>query len=462
MINNRFNLLLFVLLLIPIKLQAQHFEKADSLQKGAYGAAAWGDFDNDGRKDIAYITQANTQHDSDIFTIYKNTPGGFIAVASFPMLHTPALVWGDLNNDGFQDLIASGLNLNSGEPELNIYISHGDGTFDVIDTLPGLSTGSIAIADFDGNGFQDFVVSGYNSVFNNQVLLFKNEGNLNFTSVNQSFEALPAGEIKWCDFNNDGLPDLSLTGDGTFSRTYLYKNIGSGQFILTNNYFFGGRGTIDWIDFNNDGWDDLFVSGVDSTSAANYTIIYFNNGDETFTETQTNFPVFGEPSAADVADFDQDGIPDVFIAGVNELFLEHFSTLAITNTDSSFVLSQPIHADIMNCIVEAVDFDNDGDMDLLVSNIIWRNEGNPLGLENAKQELVQVYPNPAGMYLMVTAPAGESVVRLLDATGKQVLRSVMTEGVNTIQTAQLMQGQYQVVIIHEQFIRTEKVTIVHE
>ena len=86
-----------------------------------------------------------------------------------------------------------------------------------------------------------------------------------------------------------------------------------------------------------------------------------------------------------------------------------------------------------------------------------------LGLaENKAGVHVQVYPNPAGMYLMVTAPAGESVVRLLDATGKQVLRSVMTEGVNTIQTAQLMQGQYQVVIIHEQFIRTEKVTIVHE
>lgn len=459
MIKDRFIRCALVLLLVPVNLQAQHFVKADSLQKGAYGAAAWGDYDGDGRKDIAYIAQANAIHDTDVFVLYKNTPGGFTVATSFPMLHTPALAWGDLNNDGFQDLIASGLNLGSGEPELNIYVSNGDGTFGVIDTLPGLSTGSIALADFDGNGFLDIVASGYNTVFTEAVTLFKNEGNLNFSIVAQSFEALPSGEMKWCDFNSDGLPDLSLTGDGNFSRTYLYKNAGNGQFVLTGNHFFGGRGTIDWVDFNADGWDDLFVSGVDSTSASNYTTIYYNNGDETFTEVQTNFPVFGEPSAADVADFDNDGVADVFIAGSNEFFLEQFSSLAITNADSSFTLSQPIHADIMNCLVEAADFDNDGDMDLLVSNIIWRNEGNQLSLNNAEQPVLHIYPNPAGTYMMVTLPAGEAVLSMYDVNGRQVLRSEMKEGSNTLDTSRLLPGNYQVAIIHEQFIRVEHVTI---
>lgn len=91
MIKDRFIRCALVLLLVPVNLQAQHFVKADSLQKGAYGAAAWGDYDGDGRKDIAYIAQANAIHDTDVFVLYKNTPGGFTVATSFPMLHTPAL-----------------------------------------------------------------------------------------------------------------------------------------------------------------------------------------------------------------------------------------------------------------------------------------------------------------------------------------------------------------------------------
>ena len=91
MINNRFNLLLFVLLLIPIKLQAQHFEKADSLQKGAYGAAAWGDFDNDGRVDVL----------GGGGKIMFNQGNNVFAPVSYSGISVGAV--GDLNNDGFLD-----------------------------------------------------------------------------------------------------------------------------------------------------------------------------------------------------------------------------------------------------------------------------------------------------------------------------------------------------------------------
>lgn len=438
---------------------SQTFVKADSLIKGAYGAAAWGDFDNDGRKDIVYISQTIDTINPDIFNVYRNTGTGFEITASFPMLFTPAIAWGDLNNDGFEDFVASGLDMTVGNSKLNIYVSNGDGTFVVIDTLPGFSAGAIAIADYDNDGLNDFVASGYNLSSQREVILFKNEGSLNFSIATHNFEALPAGEMKWCDFNNDGFADLSLTGDGVFSRTYLYKNNGGGSFTLSDNQFKGGRGTIDWLDLNSDGWEDLFVSGVDSTAAFTYTNIYLNNGDETFTEAMTNFPKFGEPSAADVADFNNDGVPDIFIAGGNELFFEHFSCLALTNTATSFTLSQLIHADIMNCIVEAADYDNDGDADLLVGHVIWENTGE-LSVFSLKQSLIQLYPNPSDEYVIITTDEDDIPAQIYSTQGQKIIDLKLKKGDNKIALSGFSSGNYLVRIQKGNAVQVEKMIFV--
>jgi len=86
---------------------AQSFTVIDTLPDGAYGNAAWGDFDNDGFKDLAYITQAPPDA---ICKIYHNVGNVFTEVAQhFPLLYNAGVKWGDLNNDGFEDLVANGM-----------------------------------------------------------------------------------------------------------------------------------------------------------------------------------------------------------------------------------------------------------------------------------------------------------------------------------------------------------------
>ena len=54
-----FSLVTYLLLCLAAnKLYGQNFTVIDTLPDGAYGTAAWGDFDNDGYKDLAYLTQA--------------------------------------------------------------------------------------------------------------------------------------------------------------------------------------------------------------------------------------------------------------------------------------------------------------------------------------------------------------------------------------------------------------------
>jgi hypothetical protein len=99
-----------ILLLLSLSLNvtyAQHFTVIDTLPDGAYGTAAWGDFDNDGYKDLAYLTQAlpNT-----ICKVYHNVDDVFTEVPQFfPYLFNPGAKWGDLNNDGFDDLVVNGM-----------------------------------------------------------------------------------------------------------------------------------------------------------------------------------------------------------------------------------------------------------------------------------------------------------------------------------------------------------------
>ena len=90
-----------ILILFSNKIHSQSFTVIDTLPDGAYGTAAWGDFDNDGFKDLVYITQALPDA---ICKIYHNVGNVFTETSQqFPLLYNAGAKWADLNNDGFDD-----------------------------------------------------------------------------------------------------------------------------------------------------------------------------------------------------------------------------------------------------------------------------------------------------------------------------------------------------------------------
>jgi hypothetical protein len=215
--------------------------------------------------------------------------------------------------------------------------------------------GGVALFDFDNDGFLDiFFTNGAqipslekdNPTFHNR--LYRNNRDGTFTDVTDRAGLQGEGYcmgVAAADFDNDGWTDLYVTG---VNRNILYHNNGDGTFTdVTEHAALSG---VDdngrklwsvgaaWFDYDNDGLLDLFVTnyldwslgtskacGNDgkrlSCSPSLYSglpnLLYRNNGDGTFTEVSRQTGIaqhIGKGMSVAVADFDDDGFMDVFVA----------------------------------------------------------------------------------------------------------------------------------------------------
>lgn len=436
------------LLLASVLAKAQTFTLVDSVPLGAYGAAAWGDYDGDGRKDLAYISQSMNIDSPDVFLVYHNTAAGFVRLPQpFMHLFNPAVCWADLNNDGKEDLVASGFG-GGGNNKFQVYKSNGDGTFNLVnDTISGLSAGGIAIADYNNDGLKDIVATGFNDLGEIASFLLRADGDFHFTMIDAGLPGMAFSELKWNDYDHDGKQDLAMNGIGTSSRTYIYHNEGNDSFSLASPYMKGGAGTVDWLDYDGDGWFDLLTAGNDSAGIQTFTDLYHNNGNGTFTKMITNLPSFGEPAATDVADFNKDGKPDICFSGGNAMFMETMSALALGNGTFNFNLSAFKQTDIQNCIVAAADYDNDGNVDVIFSNYIYRNDGNGTGISsiNSILENIKIYPNPSNNLIHIEITEKSMEVTIIDLAGRVLKTQTLHGGNNNIPVQNLCPGVYQLV-----------------
>ena len=187
----------------------------------------------------------------------------------------------------------------------------------------------------------------------------------------------------WADYNNDGLVDLFLTNYETDQANQLYKNNGDGTFSKIDNINVGtdlaSSTAATWGDYDNDGDVDLFIAN--NIGFKNF--LYRNNGNGTFTRIQ-NDPIvndIGYAHGAAWADYDNDGYLDMFTA---DFFATRFNALYHNNGDGTFtkVNSSPVVTEAASSVNGVWgDYDNDGDVDLFVSNTndednsLYRNDG---------------------------------------------------------------------------------------
>lgn len=335
-----------------------------------------GDFDGDGDLDLL----ANSQHDAKL-TWLENVNGiGFfgkehIITESVTVGNqTPIAYPVDLDGDGDLDIASrQGSSLFWREND-------GNGNFEVQHVVSAANQATIIrAADLDGDGDHDLLTGQYN---NDKLVWYANNGDGTFGAEQTIYN--PGGNngsltsLQIADMDGDGDQDFIVSSYNSY--TNYYKNVdGQGTFVDQNN------GNFDWlmavypVDIDGDG--DLDVIGVDSNGGGAFEAVvwYENTGGGAFTieHDVSTLTIHGQDIWA--ADLDNDGDNDVITAAGHEQTSGQLAWYP-NNGDGTFAARQMIHERFDTSIAEAVtvaDIDNDGKLDVV--SIFGRWSSNTLG-----------------------------------------------------------------------------------
>ena len=442
------------------------------LPESTGAGCAFFDYDNDGWMDIYLVNSGKC----DFFTpkaplrnaLYRNNRDGtFTDVTEKAGVlgggYGMGVAVGDYNGDGFPDLYLTQYGRSI------LYRNNGDGTFtDVTEKArvgaPGWASSAVWF-DYDNDGkldlfvcrFVDFdktkhhrcgapnlpALAGMNEYCYPKVYspmaswLFHNNGDGTFTDVSQKTGIADNPGKSWgvvaTDVNNDGWMDLFVANDTV--ANFLFMNRAGKRFEeigFTAGVAYGEQGRarsgmgVDSADFNEDGWMDLFVTNMDHELYG----IYQNKKDESFDDVAAPTGIARATQLMSgwglkFFDYDNDGNLDLFIANghPDDLIEKIYPTvfyreppLLFHNSGSGLVNvsadSGPICAHPMASRGLALgDFDNDGAVDVLISN----NDEPPVLLRNTAAaqnhwlgiNLIGKKANPDAIGAHVTFQAGD-------------------------------------------------------
>lgn len=332
------------------------------------GNASWIDFDNDGDLDVF----VSGWDDTNVVSImYRNDGDAFVDVNAniIGTATEQAVDWGDFDNDGDFDLAFSGtLDTMNRETVAKVYRNDGGTFVDVGAGLHGVIGSTTTWVDYDLDGRLDLLVCGSSdngSTFSSK--LYHNESRNDtaiFTPNPQYLPGVWGSSADWGDYDNDGDPDLLLTGYGDWGVTVgLFRNDSGSFTYVPSSLQPVNHSKVVWGDYDNDGYQDILLSGDPPGDDNNFTALYHNQGDGTFARVPTDLPQINLTGAA-WGDYDNDGDLDL---AINGWLNDSTNITKIFRNDGGGVFTD-IHADLPGTFWGSIawgDVDNDGRLDLL-------------------------------------------------------------------------------------------------
>ncbi|HYX27944.1 MAG TPA: FG-GAP-like repeat-containing protein [Pyrinomonadaceae bacterium] len=317
---------------------------------------ALGDFNGDGQTDMAVgLVPLTSPLTGGISILLKDASGNFTrgpAISFFGGTTLSGIVAADFNKDGKMDLAVP---LSVSSPfsfVVAIYLGNGDGTFAAPTNINiGTQMMDIATGDFNNDGNPDLVVTGLHGA----VVALLGNGSGGF-SVRSAPTVGSFAEVATADLNNDGKADLIITD---FSRQQVWTEMGDGTGSFSNPRSFTVGGTPAAValgDFNNDGKMDVSVANQPAPTQGGQSSISVLLGDGAGSlGAAVNYPAGNMPSAISVGDLDGDGKLDLAVANTSS------STIAIYSGDGSGEFRNPISFNIWGEPVDLLISDLDGD-----------------------------------------------------------------------------------------------------
>lgn len=380
------------------------------------------DYDNDGWQDILLVNSTNWPEKNGTKTflaLYHNNQNGTFtdvtgAAGLAVEMYGLGVTVGDYDNDGFDDIYITAVGPN------HLFRNLGNGKFMDVTAKAGVGDSSFSTSaawfDYDKDGQLDLFVCNYvdwsiekdqlctldgknksyctpQSYKGQSATLYHNKGNGTFENVTQKAGLNdPTSKslgVAVFDYNSDGLPDLFVANDTEPNK--LYKNNGNGTFTdeaLTAGVAFSESGTpragmgVDTADYDGSGHQGIVIGNFTNESMA----LYRNDGTGLFTDEATASGI-GKMSSQSLTfatfffDYDLDGLPDIFAAN------GHVSDdISVVQPQVKYMqpphlfrnkgkkkfeeatprLGRALQRAIVGRGAAYGDFDNDGDLDLLI------------------------------------------------------------------------------------------------
>ncbi|MCC6494566.1 MAG: CRTAC1 family protein [Pirellulales bacterium] len=382
------------------------------------GGVAAGDFDGDGLVDL-FFTRIDGPN-----LLYRNAGGAFEDVSAASgfteSLRSSGVASGDIDNDGDLDLYVTA----SSHNRFYLYINDGAGRFTEQAVERGASIPSqgsalwrgmgVAFGDYDRDGYLDILTADHSKpTSNNGSRMLRNLGAANpghFEDVTHAVgldvyrpplnvpNTVYRFQPQFTDLDRDGLVDVVFSSDDRTSQ--LFWNDGDGTF--TDGTLAAGVGTDKTGmgntlgDYDGDGDLDWFITAIYDTTflgANPGNRLYRNNGDRTFTDVTTASGTRNSGAGTEVSwgwgvaflDYDNDGDEDLAMTNgwPNLGYTIDDTTLRRNNGDGTFTdvtVASGIADTGQGRGLIRLDYDADGDLDVLLANyaaapILYRNDG---------------------------------------------------------------------------------------